>query len=333
MLLGIVVTRVASIDATWTTVHLARAALARGHGVRFIEPWDLEVDERGHLLARCFAFDPPAPSPDAMVSALATRRAPRRQLRLDSLDALLLRAAPLDNAVLAFAARARDLGVPVINDPAGILRVTNKAWLASLPDVPTPTGIVTRSRGAAHAFSARHKAALVVKPASGSGGRGVSLVPARDDEALDRAFDLALGRTGMGERHVVVQVYLEEAEAGEKRLMWMDGEVLGGYLRRRADGEFRHNLKQGGLAEPTAVSSSELAAIAPLTPHLLRAGIRLAGIDLIGHHVIEVNALNPGGAFHTDRLHGSDVGGAIVERLAGRPLTTTGGSPWERLAP
>src|SRR5690606_2562759 len=115
--------------------------------------------------------------------------------------------------------------------------------------------------------------------------------------------------------HVVVQVYLDEAEDGEKRLMWMDGEVLGGYLRRRAPGEFRHNLKQGGSAEPTAITTAELGVIARLTPHLRRAGLRIAGIDLIGRHVIEVNAANPGGAFHADRLHGSNVSGSIVERL------------------
>jgi glutathione synthase len=56
--------------------------------------------------------------------------------------------------------------------------------------------------------------------------------------------------------------------------------------------------------------------MAPLSAHLIAAGVRLAGVDLIGNHVIEVNALNPGGAFHADRLHHSDVAGGIIERLA-----------------
>jgi glutathione synthase len=91
--------------------------------------------------------------------------------------------------------------------------------------------------------------------------------------------------------------------------------VIGGYLRRRAPGEFRHNLKRGGQAEPTTITAEELDLGIQIAPHLLRAGVRLAGLDVIGGHLIEVNALNPGGAFHADRLTGSRLGDLIVDRL------------------
>jgi glutathione synthase len=324
LLLGIAVSRAASMDATWTTVHVARAALARGHRVRFIEPWDFEVDVRGQLTARTHAFDPPALDAETIVRKLHQRQATRRYLRVDALDVLLLRAAPLDPTLLAFATMAKDLGVEVVNDPHALIRVSHKAWLAGLPDVPTPPTLVTQSSAQAQLFYEKHRRPVVVKPSRGSGGHGVAFVRRRDPQGFDLAFAEA---RGWGD-HVVVQVYLDEAEQGEKRVVWMDGEVLGGYLRRRAPGEFRHNLKQGATAQPTTITPAELGVVARLTPHLLRTGLRLAGIDLIGNCVIEVNASNPGGAFHADRLHRSDVSGSIVTRLErGSSPPAVGGDP------
>jgi glutathione synthase len=311
MHLGIAISRASALDATWTTVCLAAAALERGHSVRFIEPSDWEIDEQAHMVARAFCFEPPGPDIEVMVRRLQDREAPRRYIRLDKLDVLLLRHNPFDSALLSLASRAKDLGVDVVNDPAGILRVCHKGWLATLPDVSTPPSLVTRSLGSAHLFLERQRGPIVVKPAQGSGGFHVSLVPAGDHKALDEAFPQAAARS----RHVVVQGYVEAPDSGEKRLVWMDGAVLGGYQRVRAEGEFRHNLKQGALPESVVITATDHALVAPLSKHLKQAGVRLAGIDLLGDYILEVNALNPGGAFHADRLHGTDVSGSIIERL------------------
>ena len=222
----------------------------------------------------------------------------RRYVDLERLDLLLLRAAPLDVTLLTFAELVKTRGVAVYNDPAGLLSVSHKGWLASLPDVRTPPSIVTRSRASCHLFAQSQDAGVVVKPARGSGGRDVSFVLRGDAMALDLAFDQA--RIG-GDGYVVVQAYLPEAEWGEKRLVWLDGEVLGGYLRRRAPGEFRHNLKRGGQPDIADITDEDYTLAAQVTPHLVNAGIRLAGLDVIGGYLIEVNALNPGGAFHADR--------------------------------
>lgn len=314
------ISRAASVDETWTTVHLARIALQRGAQVRFVEPWDFEVDASGRLVARAHSFDAPA-SAEQIAVQLVNRRAVRRYVDLERIDLMLLRAAPLDLAVLTFASLAKERGVRVVNDPTGLPGVSHKSWLAALPEVRTPRSLVTRSRASCHVFYQSEPLGVVVKPARGSGGRLVSFVPSQDPAALDAAFELA---RDSGDGYVVAQAYLPEAEEGEKRLVWLDGTVIGGYLRRRAPGEFRHNLKRGGQAEPTTITDQELELGIQIAPHLLRAGVRLAGLDVIGGHVIEVNALNPGGAFHADRLTGSRLGDLIVDRLTHHPLP---GSP------
>ena len=332
MRIGVAIGRAGSVDATFTTVHLARAALRRGDSVSLIEANDFEVPPGGGLRARAHAFDPVAvPSADAMVAALRDRTAPRRFVDVDKLDLLLLRAAPLDAGILAFASIAKEFGVRVVNDPLGALAVSHKGWLASQRGVPTPPTVVTQSMGVAQAFAADLRAPVVVKPARGQGGHAVSLVTADDPGPFERAFVEAIAA---GDGYVVVQAYLPEAEHGEKRLVWLDGRVLGGYLRRRAPGEFRHNLNRGAVAESTEMTAAESRAVAALSPALGRAGIRLAGLDLIGDRITEVNALNPGGAFHADRLDGTDLADRIVARLcADANPSDFGTNTWDLLAP
>ncbi len=314
MRIGILISNAASTSPTHTTLHLADRALRSGHAVRFIEPWDLEVDARGRLAARAHCVDTARASREQLASALAGRALPRRVVHLGALDVLLHRANPLDTALLSFAMMAESAGLRVWNAPAGMLRTSHKSWLAGLSGVPTPRTLVTRSTSTAERFAAECPTGVVVKPARACGGKAVGLVPPGRGRAA--ALALAMERVlAVGDGYAVVQAYLPEAEAGEKRLLWLRGRLLGGYLRTRAPGEFRHNLKVGGEPHVAVITDADRAACAALTPHLLAAGTWFAGLDVIGGKVVEVNTLNPGGAHFTQALSGVDVAGALVESL------------------
>jgi len=312
MRIGIAIHRAASLDASWTTVHLAQAALERGHLLRFIERQGFELDPSGRLVARALIFDQAPASPEDLAAALARGNAPRRSIDVERLDLLMLRQAPLDPAVLTFATLARDRGVRVVNDPEGASRVSSKAWLAAQPGVPTPPTLVTRSLGTAGIFHGQERHGVVIKPVRGSGGRAVSFVRHRDSRALVRAFEAA---REVGDGYVVLQSYLPQAEDGEKRLLWLDGEIVGGYLRRRAPGDFRHNLKRGGTAALAQITDQERSLVNRLSPLLLATGVRFAGLDVIGASITEINALNPGGTVHADRLSGSRLADLVIARL------------------
>lgn len=312
MRIGIAITRAANVEATWTTAHIACAALSAGHSVRFIEPWDYEVDSGSRVVARSHAFDPPGPDRETLCELLLQRRARRRYVELGRLDALLLRTNPLDIVVMTFASIAQAAGVTVLNDPAGVLRTSHKAWLASLADVPRPRTMVSRSRAALHAFAADLEGGAVVKPARASGGKAIHFVPPGDSRLLWSAME-EVQRVGDG--YLVVQEYLAEAEAGEKRLVWLDGLLLGGYLRRRAPGEFRHNLKRGGRPEACTLTAQDHLLVEALTPHLRGSGIWLAGLDVIGGKVVEVNTLNPGGLHLIQEYSDEDLSAPVIRWL------------------
>lgn len=325
MRLGLAITRATLVEPTWTTALVASGWLARGHALRVIESWDFEISPSGELSARAHCFDPGAHgSPEAFCEALRRRTAPRRLIRVQDLDGLWLRLNPLNTAVLTFAASAAALGVVSIPSSASLLLTAHKSYLATLADVPRPPTLVSRSRAAIHDFYDQQPDGVVVKPARGSGGRGVYRVEPRRLDSLDQAIDHV--RTH-GDTYVVAQAYLAEAEQGEKRVLWLDGRVVGAYLRERAQGEFRHNLAQGGQPRPCEITAQERAACATLTPHLVRAGVWLAGLDLIGGRFLEVNTLNPGGLHWIQALSACDHTSEVVDSLESWITTRTADVP------
>ncbi len=310
MRIAIVVTSVRSIDGSWTTAHLAQAALEDGHVLRIVEPADFEVTSNGRIVARAWCADSPFEDVSALARAIGQRLLDRRYVELSACDLVMVRVNPLPWHVLQLVSMVEALGVPVVNSPLGVCTTRGKSWLASLTDVPRPPTLITATRGSLQAFADQHPGKLVVKPATGSGGRGVHLVDPYRRGALGRAFDAARGIGGP----VVVQAYLPEAADGEKRLVWAGGELVGGYLRKSAPGDFRHNLKQGGQPHACDITSEDEAISRAITPHLLRHRIGIAGLDVIGGRLVEVNTLNPGGVHWADAL-GTQPRGHIARRV------------------
>jgi glutathione synthase len=110
---------------------------------------------------------------------------------------------------------------------------------------------------------------------------------------------------------VIAQAYLADVERGNKRLFVLDGELVGAVLRRPSAVDFRI----GPPVSPAEVDADDLAIVAALGPLLAAHGIVLAGLDVIGGRLIEVNVTCPGGMHKTDALLGTDLSGATMRRL------------------
>ncbi|MFL6060217.1 MAG: hypothetical protein ACJ72E_03225 [Marmoricola sp.] len=204
-------------------------------------------------------------------------------------------------------------GVRVVNRPEGVRAVHEKLVALQLPEL-CPATEVTTDPGRVRELAARH-GSVVVKPVDGFAGQGVWLL--RDDAS---ATTLAESATRGGTRHVIVQEFL--AEADNKRLFLLDGEIIGAVLRRPCTEDFR-------IGPPVAtaeVDDADRAIVAALRPTLARHGLAVAGVDVIAGRLIEVNVTCPGGMHKTDALLGTDLSGTIMRRLLDRstePLAPT----------
>jgi len=153
-----------------------------------------------------------------------------------------------------------------------------------------------------------------VKPLFGNGGAGVfRLTPA--DENLNALLELF---TQLYREPIIVQRYLPEIRRGDKRIILIEGEPVGGILRVPPEGEVRANLHVGGRAVKTELTARERAICAAIGPTLRAQGLVFVGIDVIGDFMTEINVTSPTGIQEIARLDGVDIAPKIWDAIEAR---------------
>jgi glutathione synthase len=120
----------------------------------------------------------------------------------------------------------------------------------------------------------------------------------------------------------MVQQYRPEVRGGDKRIILVDGEVVGAINRVPAQDETRSNLHVGGRAEPTGLTRRDQEICARLGPELKKRGLIFTGIDVIGPYLTEINVTSPTGIRQIKAFGGPDIAAlvwdAIERRVAAR---------------
>jgi glutathione synthase len=292
------------IDAD-TTFVLMLEAQARGHRVLFVDPADLAVSD-GRVEAR--------------VRPLTLRREagrhadlgpPRRVVLDDDVDVVFQRTDPPVDAeyvvttqILTLCRRAL-----VLNRPEGILAANEKLYTLHFADLMAETA-VTRSIPQLVDFMAKLGGEMIIKPLEGRGGEGIFHLR-HDDRNL---FSILEQSTRFESRRIMAQRYLPDVRRGDKRILLLEGEVLGAVLRVPSDGDLRANLHVGGTPKKTEISEADRRIIARVAPELRDTGLFLVGIDVIGGRLTEINVTSPTGMQEIDRLDGVNLATRVIER-------------------
>jgi glutathione synthase len=201
----------------------------------------------------------------------------------------------------------------VVNDPAAVRNAPEKVWVLDFARFMPPT-LVTRSLDEARRFLAEH-GEIVVKPLHGNGGKAIFKV-GRDGanlSALMEVFNMTWREPHM------VQAFLPEVAGGDKRIVFVDGEVAGAINRLPGAGEIRSNLAVGGSAEKTELTAAEEEICAAIGPELKARGLLFVGIDVIGGRwLTEINVTSPTGIVAIDRFNGTDTPARIWNAVEGK---------------
>ncbi len=315
MRIGFVVNRLRRLRSSYTTTHLAAAAVRAGWRALFIDIDGFTLDPGGRLLARVHATPDGLGDPRELTAGARSGAFPVGLVDLACLDALVLRNNPVRSTVLDFARALRDRGVLVLNDPDGIARGAGKLALEWLPAELRPRTLVSSDERVLRGFLADLGGPAVLKPVRGFGGKGVKRVDPGDPGGVTRAL---AELTGSGARYVIAQESIPGAERGDKRILLADGEPVGCYVRMRGEGEFRHNVHVGGAARPARLDRDDRIIVSTLAPRLRRDGIFLAGLDVIGGRAVEVNVVAPGGIANIEGTGGGAIADPLVARLIRR---------------
>ena len=197
----------------------------------------------------------------------------------------------------------------VVNDPASVRNAPEKVFVLDFLDLMPPT-LLTRNADDVRRFRAEHKD-IIIKPVYGNGGSAVFRV-APGDTNLNSLVELF--QTVFREPFMVQQ-YRPEVRDGDKRIILVDGEVVGAINRVPAPDETRSNLHVGGKARPTELTPRDKEICARLGPELKRRGLLFTGIDVIGPYLTEINVTSPTGIRQVQAFGGPDVAALIWDAI------------------
>lgn len=291
-----------------STFALLLEAQRRGHDVFYYTPADLSLRD-GKLMARGHSLTVEDKPGDHYWLAH-----PRSE-NLADYDVVQLRQdPPFDMAYITTTHLLERLqpDTLVVNDPAQVRNSPEKVFVLDFLDLMPPT-LVTRSHDEILRFRDKHKD-IVVKPLYGNGGAAIFRI-AEGDTNLNSLIEL-LGLTFR--EPIMVQRYLPEVRAGDKRIILVDGEVAGAINRVPAADETRSNLHVGGTAKATTLSPREDEICARLGPELKKRGLIFAGIDVIGDYLTEINVTSPTCIRELDAQYGLDIAGQLLDCIERR---------------
>ncbi|MFP4207816.1 MAG: glutathione synthase [Wenzhouxiangella sp.] len=206
--------------------------------------------------------------------------------------------------------QAEAAGALVVNRPAALRDFNEKLAIARFPDL-IPATLVSADHGQLRRFIAEHRQA-VLKPLDGMGGRGIFLAR-HDDPNLNSMFEAL---TGGGLRPAMVQQFLPQIAEGDKRILVIGGQPVDYVLARIPGGQdFRGNLARGGRGEGRPLSDSDRAIAEAVAPVLVDHGIYLAGLDVIGDRLTEINVTSPTCMRELDAQFGLNLAGQLYDAI------------------
>ncbi len=200
----------------------------------------------------------------------------------------------------------------VINSPSSILNLKSKYSLAAKSDIfQYPLTHASSDPDALYQLIENSGHKWIAKPPAGSMGRDIFLLSAED------ANTRVILETMTGpdsDKYCLLQAYVDEIAAGEKRVLFAAGEVVGQY-RRRANKDHRTNLVQGAKIDACDLNEEEQLYCQKIGRYLKSEGAAFVGMDLAFPFVIEFNVINPGGVLTIESLGGGCLAGDIVNRI------------------
>ncbi|MBI3252129.1 MAG: glutathione synthase [Candidatus Omnitrophica bacterium] len=286
-----------------------------------------ELQKRGHTV---FAFEdkglfwaPNAPFAHLTPMKLDPKKGylpskPRNPepVSLLDLDAIVIRKEPpFDERylhALQLLALVRE-SVFILNDPNGIIAANEKLFILEFPKF-IPETLVTEHPDAARAFMKNLKSRVVVKPLDQKGGRGI-FSSSFSDRNFPSLFETI---TDSGRRKVMLQRFVSADRHGDKRILILNGEALGAFIRKPPAHDFRANLSVGASMHASRLSKRDHGLINAMREKLSAGGLYLVGIDVIGNYLTEVNVTSPAGIPEINALSGTHPERSVADFIESR---------------
>ncbi|PVH24304.1 ATP-grasp domain-containing protein [Sphingobacterium corticibacter] len=325
MKIAFVINQTHKEEAYYTTTSLALKALERGHEVFYIGLADFYYDPEVVVGAHARQVSPHESIQTESDFIHVVRETEKSLVNLKQIDVLWLRFDAADEMIsrpwaaaagLQFAELAQQQGVFVINNPEALTRASNKLYLENFDESIRPKTIVTRNYADVQNFFDKNEEKIILKPLKGSGGKNVFLINKESAQNLKQTVE-AIARDG----YIIAQEYLPEASKGDLRFFLLDGkpiEINGQYAavrRVQPENEIRSNVHQGATMHAAEIDENTLKVVKLVADQLVKDGMYLVGLDIVGSKIMEINVFSPGALQQASELTGQDFISVIIKDI------------------
>lgn len=194
---------------------------------------------------------------------------------------------------------AEEQGVSVLNPTNMLRKASSKLYLQGFPPKIRPRSIISHDSIEILEFvQLIHSQgnSVILKPLRGTGGSGVFIVRPDDLSNLNQIIE-----TLSQQDFVIVQEYLKAGQIGDVRLLLLNGEPIevkgkvALVARLRQGHDLRSNVAVGGKPSGVEFSKEKQEIVQLVSRKLKQDGVFLAGLDIIGDKIVEINVFSPGG--------------------------------------
>lgn len=195
----------------------------------------------------------------------------------------------------------------VLNNPAAIRNHPEKFSVYDFPEL-IPPSVVSYDKKVLKDFLFKYSE-VVIKPLFSFAGDAVKLITKKDD--YEKIFDHYIHTF----QQIVLQKFLPGIKDGDKRVIMVDGEVMGVMSRIPEPGGILANVAAGGRVVVAELSEKEKKICSTLRPVLKANGLFIAGVDIIEEYLIEINVTSPTSLKQLNFLYSNNIEKQIVDKL------------------
>ena len=277
-----------------TTFALALEAQCRKHEISFFKPDDLFF-KSGQVFANICKIE---------LSSLNKNHDYKYHDKVISplinYDVILMRQDPPFNMSYITATHILEKissSVLIVNNPYEVRNAPEKIFVTNFSHL-MPKTLISRNPKIIRDFRNEYKD-IIIKPLYGNGGQGVFHVLPKD-ENFHSILEMFFTKNS---EPLMIQEYLSDVRNGDKRIILVNGMVVGAINRIPKKGESRSNMHVGGKPEKTTLTSRDKYICNEISQSLKDKGLYFVGIDIIGEYITEINVTSPTGIREIKTYH------------------------------
>lgn len=203
--------------------------------------------------------------------------------------------------------------IKILNSPSALLNYTEKLVWTFDPTLAefTPPTLITQSVSQARDFASTFNK-IIMKPLYGFASHDVFATHSADPNFTNIFYAMQKMHPNLP---LICQEFIPEIAEGDKRILIIHGQVIGAFNRVQKQNLTGSAMRVGADVELYKLTNHDYEIANAVASVLLDKEIYIAGIDIVGHYLTEINITSPAGLRQVTDLTGVNIAQTIFDGI------------------